>query len=170
MITLPANGHRAAFTGELFSGVTGFARGSLSVVASAAVAAVALRLNSAPRLVLTTLPVVGGAFRPPTTTFSFAGSAAGPCPGGGGGMLTFELRGGLAAARRLLERVRVFSCAESLGGVESLIEHPALMTHASLPAERRAALGIGDGLVRISAGIEDAEDLVADLRQALEGP
>jgi cystathionine gamma-lyase len=83
------------------------------------------------------------------------------------GMLSFELRGGLGAARRLLERVRIFSCAESLGGVESLIEHPALMTHASVPVEKRAELGIGDGLVRLSAGIEHADDLVEDLDQAL---
>ena len=87
---------------------------------------------------------------------------------GFGGMLSFELRGGLPAARRLLERVRIFSCAESLGGVESLIEHPALMTHASVPADKRAALGIGDGLCRISAGIEHADDLVEDLRQGLQ--
>jgi cystathionine gamma-lyase len=86
---------------------------------------------------------------------------------GFGGMITFELRGGLKASRRLLERVRVFSCAESLGGVESLIEHPALMTHASVPEKTRAALGIGDGLVRISAGIEHQDDLVDDLRRGL---
>ncbi len=86
---------------------------------------------------------------------------------GHGGMLSFRVRGGLDAARRLLERVRVFSLAESLGGVESLIEHPALMTHASMPAEKRAALGIDDGLIRLSVGIETADDLLADLDQAL---
>ncbi len=86
---------------------------------------------------------------------------------GHGGMLSFRVRGGLDAARRLLERVRVFSLAESLGGVESLIEHPALMTHASVPAEKRAALGIDDGLIRLSVGIETADDLLADLDQAL---
>jgi cystathionine gamma-lyase len=86
---------------------------------------------------------------------------------GFGGMVTAELRGGLAEARRFLERVEIFALAESLGGVESLIEHPAIMTHASLPPEQRAALGIGDALVRLSVGIEDEADLVADLDQAL---
>jgi cystathionine gamma-lyase len=86
---------------------------------------------------------------------------------GFGGMVTIELQGELADARRFLERVELFALAESLGGVESLIEHPAIMTHASLPPERRAALGIGDTLVRLSVGIEDAADLIADLDQAL---
>jgi len=86
---------------------------------------------------------------------------------GFGGMLAFEL-GSLEAARRLLNGVRLLALAESLGGVESLISHPATMTHASVPAERRAALGITDGLVRISAGIEDIEDLKEDLAQALD--
>ncbi len=86
---------------------------------------------------------------------------------GHGGMLAFNLRGGLAAARLLLESVEVFTLAESLGGVESLIEHPALMTHASLPAEHRKALGIGDGLIRLSVGIETPQDLLDDLSQAL---
>lgn len=86
---------------------------------------------------------------------------------GFGGMITAVLKGGLEDARRFLERVRLFSLAESLGGVESLIEHPAIMTHASVPAENRAALGIVDGLVRLSVGIEDVEDLIADLEQAL---
>lgn len=86
---------------------------------------------------------------------------------GFGGMLSFEL-GSLDAARRLLNRVRLLALAESLGGVESLISHPASMTHASVPPERRAAIGITDGLVRISAGIEDLDDLKADLAQALE--
>jgi len=67
-----------------------------------------------------------------------------------------------------LEAVRIFALAESLGGVESLIEHPAIMTHATIPAETRARLGIGDGLVRLSVGVEDLEDMRADLRQALE--
>jgi cystathionine gamma-lyase len=84
-----------------------------------------------------------------------------------GGMVTIELAGGLAEAKRFLERVEIFALAESLGGVESLIEHPAIMTHASLPPERRAALGIGDSLVRLSVGIEDEADLIADLDQAL---
>ncbi len=86
---------------------------------------------------------------------------------GHGGMLAFNLRGGLDAARSLLESVQIFTLAESLGGVESLIEHPALMTHASLPAEHREALGIGDGLIRLSVGIETTQDLLDDLAQAL---
>src|SRR5437763_309667 len=86
---------------------------------------------------------------------------------GFGGMLAFDL-GSLNAARRLLNSVRLHALAESLGGVETLISHPATMTHASLPAERRAAIGITDGLVRISAGIDDIEDLKEDLAQALE--
>jgi len=86
---------------------------------------------------------------------------------GHGGMLAFRVRGGLDASRRLLEAVRVFSLAESLGGVESLIEHPALMTHASMPVENRLALGIDDGLIRLSVGIETLEDLLRDLDQAL---
>jgi cystathionine gamma-lyase len=85
---------------------------------------------------------------------------------GFGGMLTFEIQGGLPAARRFLESVKVFACAESLGGVESLIEHPAIMTHASVPPETRAALGISDGFIRLSVGIEDAQDLIDDLAQA----
>src|SRR5580765_4771557 len=85
---------------------------------------------------------------------------------GFGGMLAFDL-GSLEAARRLLNAVRLHALAESLGGVETLISHPATMTHASVPADRRAAIGITDGLVRISAGVEDIEDLKADLVQAL---
>jgi cystathionine gamma-lyase len=86
---------------------------------------------------------------------------------GFGGMLTFEIRGGLPAARGFLASCKLFSCAESLGGVESLIEHPAIMTHASVPPETRARLGISDGFIRLSVGIEDAVDLVEDLTQAL---
>jgi cystathionine beta-lyase/cystathionine gamma-synthase len=86
---------------------------------------------------------------------------------GFGGMLAFDV-GSLEAARRVLDAVQLHALAESLGGVETLISHPATMTHASVPADRRAALGIGDGLVRISAGIEDVEDLKEDLAQALE--
>lgn len=85
-----------------------------------------------------------------------------------GGMISFVVRGGLPAARALLETVKVFVCAESLGGVESLIEHPGLMTHGSVPAEARAALGIDDGLIRISVGLEAEEDLRADLAAALD--
>jgi cystathionine gamma-lyase len=88
--------------------------------------------------------------------------------GGYGGIVTAVLRGGLEAARRALERCHLFSLAESLGGVESLIEHPAIMTHASLPPAMRDALGIGAGLIRLSVGVEDVEDLKAELRAALE--
>jgi cystathionine beta-lyase/cystathionine gamma-synthase len=86
---------------------------------------------------------------------------------GFGGMIAFDT-GSLEGARTVLERVRLMALAESLGGVETLISHPATMTHASVPAERRAAIGLTDGLVRISAGIEDVEDLKADLTQALD--
>jgi cystathionine gamma-lyase len=86
---------------------------------------------------------------------------------GYGGMVSAVLHGGLTATRRFLERCRVFALAESLGGVESLIEHPAIMTHASIPADQRAARGISDGLVRLSCGVEDLEDLIADLESAL---
>ncbi|HEY1861379.1 MAG TPA: cystathionine gamma-synthase [Gemmataceae bacterium] len=84
-----------------------------------------------------------------------------------GGMLSIRLRGGKDAALRLLTRTKLFSLAESLGGVESLIGHPATMTHASIPAEVRIARGVDDGLVRLSVGIEDVEDLLEDLRQAI---
>jgi cystathionine gamma-synthase/cystathionine gamma-lyase len=84
-----------------------------------------------------------------------------------GGMISFVVRGGLPAARALLMNVHVFTCAESLGGVESLIEHPALMTHGSVPPEARAALGIDDGFIRISVGLEAEQDLRADLEAAL---
>jgi cystathionine gamma-lyase len=84
-----------------------------------------------------------------------------------GGMVTAVLKGGLEESRRFLERCRLFALAESLGGVESLIEHPAIMTHASVPREIREAIGISDGLVRLSVGIEDADDLLNELRHAL---
>jgi cystathionine gamma-lyase len=85
----------------------------------------------------------------------------------GGGMISIELKGGLDDARRFLERCELFALAESLGGVESLIEHPAIMTHASVPAENRAALGISDTLCRLSVGVEDLDDQRADLEHAL---
>jgi len=85
----------------------------------------------------------------------------------GGGMISVVVKGGLRASRRMLERVKLFSLAESLGGVESLIEHPAIMTHASIPPAARAKLGIDDGLVRLSVGIEDVADLIADIEAAL---
>jgi cystathionine gamma-lyase len=87
---------------------------------------------------------------------------------GFGGMVSAVVKGGMANSRRFLERCEIFALAESLGGVESLIEHPAIMTHSSLPAEERARLGISDGLVRLSVGIEDVDDLIADLDQALK--
>jgi cystathionine gamma-lyase len=86
---------------------------------------------------------------------------------GFGGMLTFVIKGGLPAARTFLKAVRLFALAESLGGVESLIEHPAIMTHASVPPETRRKLGIDDGFIRLSVGIENGQDLVDDLLQAL---
>jgi cystathionine gamma-lyase len=85
-----------------------------------------------------------------------------------GGMVTAVLRGGLATSRRFLERCSLFTLAESLGGVESLIEHPAIMTHASLPEDVRANLGIDEGLVRLSVGIEALDDLLAELKHALD--
>jgi cystathionine gamma-lyase len=88
--------------------------------------------------------------------------------GGFGGIVTAELRGTLDDARAVLERCELFSLAESLGGVESLIEHPGLMTHASLPPAMRAALGISDGLIRLSVGVEAVDDLIADLKHALK--
>jgi len=86
---------------------------------------------------------------------------------GFGGMISVDLNSDLDGARRFLENVKIFALAESLGGVESLIEHPAIMTHATIPPETRAKLGIGDGLVRLSVGVEDLEDLRADLAYAL---
>jgi len=85
---------------------------------------------------------------------------------GFGGMITFFIKGGVEAARRFLERCELFALAESLGGVESLIEHPGIMTHASVPPERREQLGINDALIRLSVGIEDGDDLIEDLRDA----
>jgi len=86
---------------------------------------------------------------------------------GYGGIVTAVLSGGMDAARQFLERTELFSLAESLGGVESLIEHPAIMTHASIPRHLREEIGIVDGLVRLSVGIEDIDDLIRDLKQAL---
>lgn len=84
-----------------------------------------------------------------------------------GGIVTCEIKGGLEASRRFLERCRLFALAESLGGVESLVDHPAIMTHASVPPEQRRALGITDGLVRFSVGVEAVDDLIAELAEAL---
>ena len=87
---------------------------------------------------------------------------------GAGGMITFYVKGGINAARKFLESIKLFTCAESLGAVESLAESPAVMTHASVPPEVRAQLGISDSLVRLSVGIENVEDLLADLESALK--
>jgi cystathionine gamma-lyase len=87
--------------------------------------------------------------------------------GRGGGIISIDVKGGLEHSRRMLERCELFSLAESLGGVESLINHPAIMTHASVPPEIRDRLGISDTLVRLSVGVEDVNDLIADLDQAL---
>jgi len=84
-----------------------------------------------------------------------------------GGMISAELEGTLDDARRFLERCQLFALAESLGGVESLIEHPAIMTHGSVPPDVRATLGISETLVRLSVGIEEPDDLIADLAAAL---
>jgi cystathionine beta-lyase/cystathionine gamma-synthase len=86
-----------------------------------------------------------------------------------GGIVSFEVRGGLEASRKVAERTRLFALAESLGGVESLLDHPAIMTHASIPAEERRKAGLADGLLRLSVGVEDADDLVDDLDRALDG-
>lgn len=86
---------------------------------------------------------------------------------GPGGMISAVVKGGLEKSRQMLERVKIFALAESLGGVESLIEHPAIMTHASIPAATRHQLGIDDGLIRLSVGIEDVGNLIGDLEQAL---
>merc|ERR1712098_367745 len=87
---------------------------------------------------------------------------------GFGGMITFFLKGGIDQARTFLENTKLFALAESLGGVESLVEHPAIMTHASVPAEQRKVLGIDDSLVLLSVGVEDLDDLLADLKRALD--
>jgi cystathionine beta-lyase/cystathionine gamma-synthase len=84
-----------------------------------------------------------------------------------GGMVTFVVSGGLSQAKNVLENLKIFTLAESLGGAESLAEHPAIMTHASIPKQTREALGIDDGLIRLSVGIETAEDLINDLKSAL---
>ena len=87
---------------------------------------------------------------------------------GPGGMISFDIAGGMPQAVAFLRALEIFACAESLGGVESLAEHPASMTHASLPAEARRAVGIGDGLIRLSVGLEDVRDLVADMERAFD--
>jgi cystathionine gamma-lyase len=86
---------------------------------------------------------------------------------GFGGMVSFDIGGDLGRARRFLENTQLFALAESLGGVESLVNHPAIMTHGSIPKDRREALGITDTLIRLSVGIEDGDDLIEDLAGAL---
>jgi cystathionine gamma-lyase len=88
---------------------------------------------------------------------------------GFGGMISILVKGGLEGARRMMERCQLFALAESLGGVESLVNHPAIMTHASVPKENRDRLGIADNLVRLSVGVEDVADLRAELDDALRG-
>jgi len=87
---------------------------------------------------------------------------------GFGGMVTFWLKGTIEQSRQFLEHLHIFACAESLGGVESLADHPAIMTHASVPPEERVKLGISDSLCRLSVGIEDPEDIIDDLKHALD--
>ena len=113
-------------------------------------------------------PAIERVYYPALASHPQQGLARRQMPAGGGGIVTAVLRGGLHAARQALERCHLFSLAESLGGVESPIEHPAIMTHASLPEATRAALGIGPGLIRLSVGVEDVKDLTAELRAALE--
>src|SRR5207247_9631249 len=84
------------------------------------------------------------------------------------GIVSFEVKGGLAEARRVLARLRLFKIAESLGGVESLVELPAVMTHASIPKQERKRAGLDDGLIRLSVGVEDIDDLIFDLKSALK--
>jgi cystathionine gamma-lyase len=85
-----------------------------------------------------------------------------------GGMISFVVKGGLESAKKFLQNLQIFSLAESLGGIESLIEHPAIMTHATIPLEQREKLGIVDGFIRVSVGIEDVNDLIDDINQALD--
>ena len=87
---------------------------------------------------------------------------------GFGGMVSIELNGGSEAVHTCLRRIKVFAMAESLGGVASLVEHPATMSHASMPKEHREKVGISDQLIRLSVGLENSDDLIEDLRQALE--
>jgi cystathionine gamma-lyase/cystathionine beta-lyase/cystathionine gamma-lyase/homocysteine desulfhydrase len=115
---------------------------------------------------LSSHPAVGRVHYPGLATHPQHELARRQMPDGFGGMLSFELPS-LDAARRTLNRFRLMALAESLGGVETLVSHPASMTHAAMPAEHRAAIGVTDGLIRISAGIEDVADLIEDLAQAL---
>lgn len=115
---------------------------------------------------LQTHPKVAHVHYPGLTTHPQHTLAKSQMLNGYGGMISVVLKGSLEESRRFLERLQIFVCAESLGGVESLAEHPAIMTHASIPAHIRAELGINDSLVRLSVGVEDLEDLKADIAQA----
>jgi cystathionine gamma-lyase len=112
-------------------------------------------------------PRVGHVFYPGLASHPQHELAKRQMKNGYSGIVSFAVKGGLEEARRVLERCRVFTLAESLGGVESLVDHPGLMTHASVPPDMRKTLGIDDALIRLSVGIEDVEDLVADLSSAL---
>ena len=114
-------------------------------------------------------PEAGRVIYPGLTSHPQHDLARSQMAGGFGGVISLALNRDMAGTRRMLERTRLFTLAESLGGVESLIGHPASMTHASIPPQQRTALGITDNLVRLSVGIEDAGDLIADLEQALRG-
>ena len=114
-------------------------------------------------------PRVGHVFYPGLPSHAQHELAKRQMKNGYSGIVSFAVKGGLEEARRVLERCRIFTLAESLGGVESLVDHPGLMTHASVPPDMRKTLGIDDSLIRLSVGIEDIEDLVADLKEALSG-
>jgi cystathionine beta-lyase/cystathionine gamma-synthase len=116
---------------------------------------------------LETHPKIARVFYPGLSSHPQHTLAKRQMPRGFGGMISLEIKGELADAKRFLERCELFALAESLGGVESLIEHPAIMTHASIPAAQRAAIGVSDQLVRLSVGVEDVNDLKADLQKAL---
>ena len=124
---------------------------------------IATWLESHPKVERVTFPGLPShpQFEVASRQMRFAGQPA------GGGMITMFLKGGLDESRRMLETVHMFTLAESLGGVESLIEHPAIMTHASVPPAQRDALGISDGLIRLSVGVEHVDDLIADLERGL---
>ena len=153
-----------------------FARVSAGMVAWVMIAGCSIRLSTPPRLSanaqhlaewLQSQPKVAKVHYPGLETHPQHALAKRQMRHGFGGMISIELDGDLAGARRFLESCHLFSLAESLGGVESLIEHPAIMTHASIPPEQRAALGIGDTLIRLSVGIEDVDDLRDELARAL---
>ena len=116
---------------------------------------------------LETHPAVGRTIYPGLESHPQHALAMSQMAGLGGGIISIDLKGGLPAAKKMLEGCHLFSLAESLGGVESLINHPAIMTHASVPPEKRAEIGITDSLVRLSVGVEDVGDLIAELESVL---